>query len=543
MSQKSTRRVLIIHQAIHLAPDQYILYDSRSAVYDRLGRPKDALRDAKQVITLAPDRWQGYSRSARVFVKAHRHDSALAMVDLALERVKHDDTKRRDELNCLKDEALRLRDSAVERNRRPFCHFGLLPVEICSEIFKEVVSCDPAQVLVVSSVCRQWRVVALNTAALWGTLVLSGKHLVARANLWVKRSKGQIRELCVLPGDALFTKNLDLLNSLSWEVLRTLKLDSNTLLLPPISALSTLESLEISRSPDSMGSNAFLARSKPNNSLRSLTLNQVYFDWAILLPHFNNLVSLVIRQVVSGRPDLILAVLEANPKLERLIVDSTYVEATEAALASPIRLPRLTHLESCGTKDTMALLYNLVDCPSLQKLILSRHRLQSGVFVHVLETPLTELRIHRCGVAASTLIPFLRLSSSLETLELSHLSGVANEVAEALAAVAGDSTTTIERGSPMCPSLAYIDFSHCDDLKSGPLVRLVKSRLHPVSAEKSSSVAEENQAPLVPAAAQISTLIVDGCPLVDSSVLPWLRSKVQTFSCVYMTKKAAAWKR
>ena len=42
---------------------------------------------------------------------------------------------------------------------------------------------------------------------------------------------------------------------------------------------------------------------------------------------------------------------------------------------------------------------------------------------------------------------------------------------------------------------------------------------------------------------RIQTLIVNECPRVEADVLPWLRGNVPRFSCRYMKKKAASWKR
>ena len=46
------------HQALSLEANEYTLYDSRAAVKEKLGKTKDALRDCKKVIDLAPQRWQ-----------------------------------------------------------------------------------------------------------------------------------------------------------------------------------------------------------------------------------------------------------------------------------------------------------------------------------------------------------------------------------------------------------------------------------------------------------------------------------------------------
>ena len=46
-------------QAIDLSStEDPIMYDSRAAVYEKLGQTKDALLDSKKVVHLFPERWQ-----------------------------------------------------------------------------------------------------------------------------------------------------------------------------------------------------------------------------------------------------------------------------------------------------------------------------------------------------------------------------------------------------------------------------------------------------------------------------------------------------
>lgn len=52
------RASLTMPQAIVLGPNEFSIYDSRAAVFEKLGRVKDALRDSKKVIDLGPQRWQ-----------------------------------------------------------------------------------------------------------------------------------------------------------------------------------------------------------------------------------------------------------------------------------------------------------------------------------------------------------------------------------------------------------------------------------------------------------------------------------------------------
>ena len=80
------------------------MHDSRASVYEKQNRLKDALRDAKKTIDLAPTQWHGYFRSARLFPSLNKSSSALRMCSLAFDRL-GDDSKhegRRRELVALR---------------------------------------------------------------------------------------------------------------------------------------------------------------------------------------------------------------------------------------------------------------------------------------------------------------------------------------------------------------------------------------------------------------------------------------------------------
>ena len=93
-----------------------------------------------------------------------------------------------------------------------------------------------------------------------------------------------------------------------------------------------------------------------------------------------------------------------------------------------------------------------------------------------------------------------------------------------------------------CPALRHLDCSNNHDVKGGPLVRLVKLRL--TEAAAASAPGESGaDAPVVQPVQALQSLNIDGCPAVDPNVLPWLRERVPKLSSVYMSKKAAGWKR
>jgi hypothetical protein len=164
---------------------------------------------------------------------------------------------------------------------------------------------------------------------------------------------------------------------------------------------------------------------------------------------------------------------------------------------------------------------------------------------------LTELSLHSSNITTSKLISLLEATSSLETLELTHVDDHANAVVEALANCSPprDSTinTTVDKPTPhmtvICPSLKHITLSGCSDLTSGPIMRLIKSRLPRDVPDPQLNLESTTTDNTVPAIAQIETLVIDECPDIEPEILPWLRSKVGSVSCVYVTRKAAWWKR
>jgi len=534
------------------------VYDSRAAVYEKLGRPRDALRDAKKVIDLAPDRWQGYARSARLFLKSGKYDASLTMFYLALERVRPDDAKRRVELTMLKDEAHEAQRQTEEQRRRVTYHFGKLPIEIFGEIFGEVVSADCASVLVISHVCRHWRAIAWNTPALWTTLVLTGKDPIGKAKLWTKRSKGKIRELCARASlTDKFSWSFPLVPA-DWSYLRICRVHNWNISryfqqISMAHILSNLEELEVVETSVPWTQNFTL--SQGSAQLRSLTMDGARFQWDSLSPQVTNLAHLVVRDAVLLRGTTVLPTLEANPRLETLVLDFSHATFLYESRTEPLCLPHLTHLEVGGCM-WLNDFFGIVSTPSLRKLRLSR----AGTAVddslrRLMErgsTFLTELTIRSCVISPSVLVQFLRLTAPLETLELLHLSST-NAVLEALAtpqsslpvhnASGNCSNTSGAQPVHLCPSLAHLNVSHCPDVRTGPLVRLVKSRLRSVMAETCPVGGDGAEVRLSPPVAEIASLMVDGCPQVEPEVLPWLRDKVKVFSCVYMTRKAANWKR
>jgi hypothetical protein len=489
-----------------------------------------------------------------LFFQLSKHDTALKMVELAVERIKGDDTKRRVELVALKQQILDSAKELEERRRRHASraayHGGKLPVEIFGEIFGLLVASDVTQAIVVSHVCKHWRAVAISTPYLWRTLVLAKKDPGGKTREWTKRSQSHIRELCVR---AKFEEsNVPLssaLLSFPWSHLRVCRLDNAASLafyniladLSLTRILTNLVELEHSGLPGNELKALFLDKI-PNSHLRSLTINRQSFGWGIL-SDLTKLVSLVIRNSFATPGGDLLGVLEANPTLETIVLDLT-APYRPPPTSLPLTLSRLTHLEIASLS---AHYFCDITMASLRILRITRVTTGADTLLRSIldrgPVILTELSIQSSLITSSQLIPFLRAALSLETFELSYIDEQVNAVVEALAR-----RPSLSRGSLpsplesfMCPLLAHVKLSACPDLKTGAIMRLVRSRLPAVAPESSQdTVTIEDD---VSAVAPIETLIVDKCPLIEPEVLPWLRSRVRMVSCVYSSGKDAKWKR
>src|SRR5438105_3655352 len=104
--------LMYILQALKLDSNRPIIYDSRAAALEKLGKLGEALKDARKAIEISPGSAQvlfnsvtlisqysqylkGYIRCARLLRNAGKLNAALKMIDLALERITSSDDARR----------------------------------------------------------------------------------------------------------------------------------------------------------------------------------------------------------------------------------------------------------------------------------------------------------------------------------------------------------------------------------------------------------------------------------------------------------------
>ncbi|KIK74245.1 hypothetical protein PAXRUDRAFT_836024 [Paxillus rubicundulus Ve08.2h10] len=526
-----------MNQAVELRNDNFTIYDSRAAVHEKLGNHKAALLDSKRVIELGPDRWQGYARSARLFTVLKKYSSSIKMADLALNRLRPDDAQRRTPLVELREQAITAQAAAEKRRLSHISKtsylLGKLPVEILVQIFDILVSDDSTLVVRLSHICGHWRRIVFDSPSLWRTLVLSNKHPLRKVKVWKQGAKNRIASLSlsVPPLDA--PSVLSELEDLSWEHLLSLRTSGKAFfdlheMLSDISMLHVLSNLcELSlydcASPDQL--QCFL--SGPDWKLRSLHLDGVIYISDKWWQHIHQLTELHICFLLASfsmRP------LEANPSLERFVLDLSqpmYINENYNG-TTPIPMNKLRSIELRNIANPFSLL-RAITAPSITSFHLFNAR--SGVeeaLLHITGPSLAELCVGNCGLDQGIMITVLSRAPNLENLQINSIHGVANEVLQFLAR--NNPSPDLPHGpSPglPCPALKRVDVSRCSDLSTSSTYAFVKSRLQ-CGSEQSGSTET---------CSILESLKVDGCPDIDPDLLPWFRSKVTRFSCVYMTKK------
>ncbi|KAG2150467.1 hypothetical protein DEU56DRAFT_780159 [Suillus clintonianus] len=521
-------------EAISLGCDSFTVYDSRAAVHEKLGNNKAALLDAKKVVDTAPDRWQGYARSARLFHALTKNEAALKMADLALERIKPDDAQRRQGLHALKSQATDALKAADDRRRARIAktayHIGKLPVEIFAEIFGLVVAADHVQILNLSHVCKHWRGIAIETPSLWQTLVVSKKYPTRKARFWVQRARTQISDLSFHHNisEMDWPSILLELTPLHWHGLRSLAASGSLFSrlydmlhkLSKTKAISHLEHLDVTGCPN-------FERFLPDFEDSHLDTLKV----ANFTPSMGGLWSRVHRlktmSIEAGCIEIVPA-LTANPSLENLMLCDIVPIPMQSGGDDRVELSNLRCLKFFNIAS-ISMITRVVIAPNLQVLHLFSIGHSSDVLLEFAHPDplraLRELRIGSCTTTASSLKIIIAGAPLLETLQISGIHGVVNDVLDFISG-----THPNDHHQDMCTFLKHVDLTNCGDLLTRNAYSLVKTRLHtdqPATVDGSQPECR----------AEIESLRLDGCPLIEAEMLPWFRGKVKVFSCVYMTKK------
>lgn len=500
------------------------LFDSRAATHEKLEDFRAALEDARKVVDFSPHQWQGYARCARLFLRLKKPERAAKMVDYALERVKPGDATRRKTLLALKQEVCDFAAAIKRHISRTSYHFGNIPVEISYEIFSPLIDSDHSLVLTVASVCNAWRSVVLASPSFWSTLVLTKKYPAKKARLWIQRSGGQILNLRFVQGCLSDPKLYQSLQGFLWENLRALdtEVDITKIVAPVEDRISQLDQLRVTDAASARALLNLLHRVRTRN----LDLRGEHIQFRGVRQILSDCRTLSFHASAQFNVSDIIHTISENPNLVALsmsIIGHRTVDITPTQLAeATIELPNLQQLDLRSSSWLLTLLCHTT-MPSLVNLSLSElvgigDQLTNFLNRHP-TTSLTGLTISRCIAPDPQLISLLRASPQLRTVVIQGVPNI-NEVIEFLAATHSDIVQT-----PPCPLLEKLDLTSCASLRSGPIVRLVKERAANGDVEA------------------IGTLVVDFCPLIEPEVRDWLSRNVPSFSCVYMRKKDAKWKR
>ncbi|KAF8319734.1 hypothetical protein DL93DRAFT_2164414 [Clavulina sp. PMI_390] len=567
-----------VNQAIALGLTTQTAYETRAAVLEKLGRVSDALKDARKVIELAPTSPQGYVRSCRLFLQVSRAQSASRMLQMARERTPEDDSKRMERLAVLQtqvDDALKKQELQENRKR---CHVAKLPYDVLSEVMMIAVFSGKSHQSKVSGVCKSWRSAALSTSSLWRVLRIHPKNPLEQMRLWTHRSssKNSLRAVTELHLPRL-ARQFDTSALLrQWFSSPRIAKDPSTpigLLADwlPIEALTLLPTLMtpglahiVCREADApFACSPLIARCQilgtrlgilelgkidtieiedlPDcSALRICRLRQIAITWPFtrllrFLDHFSQVEELELSFERNGREDRV----DDSPDHQRKLIYSN-----------------LRRLSLAGTGHWTNALPQ-ISTPKLEFLDLGRTPLDVGQLLSQQwaqfgAPPLRELRLNRCGVGkqASSLCTILL---SLPQLEVLHVTGCGDDFNPAVRLLAGRSSiasSTEPRPLP-CPNLQHVDFSRSASLSGSSIRDMVRAHLGMTTTPSISPSVEgpppkrSDERPLVgidpitSSTHPIQTLIIDGCPNIQSEVLPWLRKSVPHFSCVYESKNAS----
>ena len=546
-----------------------MLYDSRASVYEKQNRLKDALRDAKKTIDIAPAQWHGYFRSARLFASLNKSSAALQMCSLALDRLgddaKHEGRRR---------ELMALRSHLEAQTKSPIAG---MPVELLLMVFD--LACRP---IALSHVCRRWREVALSHPTLWHSLLLAEppKKALRKAQEWRERSRGKVTELTIrksLGGAVLKPSEGDQMmhpNDLAMreEILAELRRLDLTCVkachLEDVDVSLFLSSLWDNKNPPNPQQleTLFVSRSsfKPGmalgeseydmaswKSLRALRIINMECHWPAFTMFVRGLTSFEYK--ISGSSidfEPIRSLLQANPTLESLIVETNTSSPPHTIdMPESLIMPHLHHFELTGVVLSPPSTRNLT-LPCLQTLRLSMLPGLVMVLENLVDDPgtsfaeLVELSIKNCIVETQPLTLALSRSPKLKILQLRGAFD-ANAIAESLSkaysmppsVLVSESRGIVTTEPPiLCPSLDVLDLSGSQNLSTGPLMRVVKERLALAESQEGGVyrlAGEENDRHV----SCIQTLKVDECPLIEADLLFWFRNNVPKFSCRYATKK------
>lgn len=453
------------------------------------------------------------------------------MADHALSHLRPEDVQRRAQLVELRDKAVTTQAAAEKQRLSQVAQtsylLGKLPVETLVEIFTILIDEDHTWAVKLSHVCGHWRRILINTPSAWQTLVLSREHPLRKAKLWKKRAHHRISRIRFAMAELDRASVFVQLQDLSWDGLSSLcssargfvelhRMLSGISLPHTFSGLAELTLLDC-MFPDVLS----CCLSGPNWKLKTLRLGGCIYmmdEWWERIQQLREL-------HLDGSIDRFsLLVFTANPSLERLSLCSSTVpvDLNPDNSATPTSMSNLKSIECRAVSDPFDLL-RAITAPSITHFSMSAAVMADEALLHIASRPsLVELHITTCALSPSTLPTLLSSTPNLETLKVNVIHAVVNEMFQFLTPKTVDSLHALP-----CRALKHVDVSRCSDLTTSSVYAFVKTRAQ--YASECVGSAEK--------CAVVESLKLDGCPNIEPDMLPWFRSKVAQFSCVYGTKK------
>jgi F-box/TPR repeat protein Pof3 len=445
----------------------------------------------------------------------------------------------------------------------PLCHIGKMPVELLVLAFSPIIEYDQVYAAKLSRVCQQWRHICLSIPAFWYSITVDGhKSNFKRNSLWKERSLGAIRELHLRADveDAHPAYVQSYLGDLQWDKVNTLTSiggryepwsQAHHLISTACGGrlYGNLQSLTLNGGPlstfvDQMRESEEDPSDPQYCRIRHLRLLRVKDTNSMpLLRHFNDLTTLELEYCYAFFG--LASLLQRCPSLRSFALVETSTEEI-IFTSEPVLMMSLSEIRVTVTTVTHRL-FSGIKAPNLTHLdlIVSAHFQLTPVLMNLANDQglvhLEELRIDQAAMLDADVIhAILNTTHQLRRLHLTRISSGLKSIVTWLG-------TPQEGGQLPCPALKHVDFSHSPDLSTSPVKNLVRGRNLPLGSSSAKfstfngEALEANGAPLP--AAPLKTVLVDDCPLIEVETLPWFRERVREFSCKYMTKKQANYKR
>ncbi|KAI0337287.1 hypothetical protein BDW22DRAFT_1364263 [Trametopsis cervina] len=429
-----------------------------------------------------------------------------------------------------------------------------LPIEIIIQIFTLVLIDRHEFVVILAQLSRYLRQIVLSTPELWSTVSPVRKtNAPEMARLWRSRNNGLVKALCIhsfelAPIQEIFYA-FEAFCDLPLDALRILTIDgwayrSICIFLPNLapSVMAKLHSLHLRDSND-----AWLNEVSGSLSLRCLIAEHSLIDFLKLADHATELRHLVyVDEFILWSTSDVLWVLHRNPNLQSIYIDSNgwnripngdRPEPSSLAreLPSCIVVPHLASLTIAGRLEGLwpgLSLPNLraVDFTSAWQDIYSLLiNLRSNGSVLNLVSLSLSIRFPyavRDDLLQRAVIQFLREAKQLEYLQLFSFTYI-KDIIHALS----------QEPTELCPNLATLDLSQCNEACAELLVPLVEAR-NGQSFNIERQVLDSHDGASGDGHARVSPLqklVLNKCRLmaVDQVILPWLKQRVSHVTCDY----------